>query len=145
MSDETLTRLERTLMRHEGVRLKPYKDSVGKLTIGVGRNLTDRGISEDEALHLFRNDIALHAAELYREFPWVVELDALRQEVLVNMAFNMGIPTLSQFRRTMGSIKEGNYELAASQMLESRWASQVGRRAVELSEMMRTGRYTLST
>ena len=134
-------RLKAVLIRHEGLRLKPYRDTVGKLTIGVGRNLDDRGITKDEALYLLSNDINIVESELDRELPWWRYLDDIRQEVLVNMAFNMGLPKLKKFKRFLSALEKGNYETAADEMLASRWAIQVGRRADELSRAMREGEY----
>lgn len=126
------------LQRHEGLRLKPYRDSVGKWTIGYGRNLDDRGISEDEAGFMLDNDIDQVVAELER-MPLYLSLDSVRQVVLANMAFNMGVPTLLEFRRMLGALARGEWNRAADEMLDSKWARQVGYRAVELSELMRTG------
>ena len=127
------------LTRDEGLRLKPYLDTVGKTTIGVGRNLTDVGISEDEADYLLRSDISRTVADLNRLLPWWSTLDDVRQRVLANMAFNMGAVGLSEFHQTLTAIQAGAYEAAASGMLHSLWARQVGPRALRLAEMMRTG------
>lgn len=126
------------LQHHEGLRLKAYRDTVGKLTIGYGRNLDDRGISEDEAGFMLDNDIDLVEAELER-MPLYLSVGPIRQVVLANMAFNMGVPTLLTFRRMLGALAERDWDRAAAEMLDSRWASQVGSRAVELAELMRRG------
>lgn len=133
-------RLSKILVRHEGIRLKPYKDSVGKLTIGVGRNLEDVGISEDEAYYMLQNDIDVAIDRLNRIFPQWIELDDVRQEVLINMSFNLG-NKLAKFKRFLRAVKEGNYEQASYEMLNSKWATQVGRRAKELAYAMRNGEY----
>jgi lysozyme len=130
--------IEAHLVRDEGLRLKPYRDTVGKLTVGVGRNLDDVGITEEEALHLLRNDIARVAQEC-QQFPWFGALDDVRQAVVLNMVFNLGITKFKGFHNTITSIARADYEDAASRMLQSRWANQVGNRAVRLAEMMRTG------
>ena len=127
------------LRRDEGTRAKPYLDTVGKLTIGVGRNLDDVGLSDDEIDYLLANDIKRVDADLDRNIPWWRDLDPVRQRVLQNMCFNMGITGLLGFKNTLGLIKRGDYGAAASAMLKSRWAAQVKRRAQRLSEMMRTG------
>ena len=127
------------LIRHEGLRLKPYTDTVGKLTIGVGRNLTDRGISKAEAMHLLDNDILEAQTAVVKALPWTVEIDRPRLEILMNMAFNLGIGGLLKFERFLAAVQEGSYELAAVEMLNSKWAKQVGQRADELASMMRTG------
>ena len=129
----------RQLRLHEGERLKPYRDTVGKLTIGVGRNLDDRGITREESAMLLANDIAAEERELLRALPWVATLDAVRQRVLLDMSFNMGLVGLLGFKRTLATIQAGEYQAAAMMMLDSRWAKQVGRRAERLSRMMATG------
>src|SRR5690554_4120050 len=127
-----MNKLEKTLARHEGLRLKPYRDTVGKLTIGYGRNLDDAGISEDEALVMMRNDIAVSRREL-SQYDWFRRLDESRQGVLINMRFNLGLPRLLTFRRMIAALDNGDYNKAADEMLDSRWAEQVGNRAVELA------------
>ncbi|MET0105703.1 MAG: glycoside hydrolase family protein [Sedimenticola sp.] len=127
------------LIQHEGLRLKPYRDSVGKLTIGVGRNLDDRGITESEALILLENDILTASYDLVAAFPFVLDMDNARYEVLVNMCFNMGITRLKGFKRMWRYLEVGNYTMAAYEMLDSRWAKQVGSRAEELAEIMEHG------
>ena len=127
------------LIVHEGLRLKPYRCSAGKLTIGIGRNLEDRGITEVEARYLCLNDIGVVEVELTRNFPRWLELSERRQMALADMAFNLGWPRLSGFRRMLLAIEAGDYEAAAAEMLDSRWAQQVGRRAETLARMMREG------
>ena len=136
-----VARLKKVLIRHEGLRLKPYRDTVGKLTIGVGRNLEDRGITKEEALFMLHNDIKAVIEELDRRIPWWRELDDIRQEVLVNMAFNLGVPRLMRFKRFLSALERRDYEKAAEEMLDSRWAEQVKRRAKELAYAMRHGKY----
>lgn len=130
----------RQLRLHEGERLKPYRDTVGKLTIGIGRNLDDRGITADESAMLLSNDIGDVERELQRALPWVTALDEVRQRVLLDMAFNMGVPGLLAFKKTLGAVQAGQYQQAATMMLDSRWAGQVGQRAERLSRMMATGK-----
>jgi lysozyme len=127
------------LKRDEGVRLKPYTDTVGKLTIGVGRNLADVGISDDECTALLQNDVARTVAALDKSLPWWRKLDPVRQRVLVNMAFNLGMTGLLTFKNTLAAVQGGSYAAAAAGMLASKWATQVGDRAERLAEMMRTG------
>ena len=131
--------LKRQLVEHEGNLRFPYKDKVGKLTIGVGRNLTDVGVTEAEAFMLLDNDIAVAKADLDRVLPWWTEMNDVRQRVLCDLGFNMGIARLRKFVRTLASMEAGNYKLAAKQMLESKWAGQVGKRAQRLARMMSTG------
>jgi lysozyme len=127
------------LKKHEGLRLKPYRCSAGKLTIGYGRNLDDVGISEEEAEMLLLNDLLTANIEVENRFVWFEDLDEVRKAVVVNMIFNLGIARFSAFKKTISLIEEGSYSEAAQEMLDSRWANQVGSRANELSEMMRTG------
>lgn len=127
------------LVRDEGLRAFPYTDTVGKLTIGVGRNLTDRGLSPDEVEYLLTKDIARCIAEVQLALPWTLKLDGVRQDVLTNMCFNLGIPGLLKFTNTLRHIKNGEYALAADAMLRSLWARQVGSRATRLATAMRTG------
>lgn len=138
MSD--LKRLTDELFVEEAVKLFPYTDSVGKLTIGVGRNLTDNGISREEALLLLSNDVGKVKAELSGDAVYS-RLDDVRQNVLMDMAFNMGLPRLSGFKLMWAALAEGDYATAAAQMLNSTWAKQVGPRAQRLAEMMRTGQW----
>jgi lysozyme len=134
-----IDRLITQLKVHEGVRDKVYLDTEGIETIGVGRNLRDRGLSEDEINYLLENDIRDFQAEVQSAWSWWEELDDVRQRVVVDMAFNMGFAGLAKFKKTLAHIEAGEYEEASSEMLNSRWAEQVGRRAHCLSDMMRTG------
>lgn len=126
------------LIRHEGLRLKPYKCTAGKLTIGVGRNLDDKGINEQEAMFLFSRDMGDAIKDADR-FEWFKKLDDVRQDVIVNMIFNMGHSRVSGFKKMIAAIQEGRYDRAAHEMLDSLWARQVGARSQELSKMMREG------
>lgn len=127
------------LRLHEGERLFPYKCTAGRLTIGVGRNLDDRGITAEESAYLLGNDIDDYWERLEIELPWVHDLDPVRQRVLLDMAFNLGIGGLLGFKMTLAAIRGKEYERAAAMMLQSRWATQVGQRAKRLSRMMFTG------
>jgi lysozyme len=127
------------LIKHEGIRYKPYRDTVGKLTIGVGRNLDDVGLSDDEVQYLLINDIKKVQDQLNQKLPWWSQLNPVRQKVLLDMAFNMGIDGLLGFKNTLGMIQRGDYAGAAQGMLASKWAKQVGKRAERLAKMMETG------
>jgi lysozyme len=131
--------LVRQIELHEGLRLKPYRCTAGKLTIGVGRNLEDRGITLSEARMLLANDLADVRNGLLNALPWVAQLDDVRQRVLIDMAFNLGLQGLLEFKRTLAAVQAGQYQQAATMMLQSRWAKQVGQRAERLSRMMVTG------
>ncbi len=134
-----LEAMKRELIRDEGLRLKPYHCTAGKLTIGVGRNLEANGITELEAEMLLAFDIERFGAQLDRAIPWWRGLDDVRQRVLLNMAFNLGTAKLMEFTNTLGNIRAGRWEAAAEGMLKSKWAGQVGARAVRLAKMMKTG------
>ena len=129
------------LVRHEGLRLKPYRCTAGKLTIGYGRNLDDCGISQTEAYLLLENDIQNCEKQLLDKIPEIYDaLDEVRKSVLLNLCFNLGIGGLLEFKNTLAFIAAGDWERAANGMLASKWAKQVGRRAIELSELMRKGK-----
>lgn len=127
------------LKRDEGIRLKPYRDSVGKMTIGVGRNLTDVGLSMDEAEIMLMNDVDRTIEDLDRALPWWRTLDEVRQRVLVNMGFNMGVAEIARWRNWHALIQSGQYDAAADAMLRTLWARQVGPRATRLADLMRRG------
>jgi lysozyme len=135
----------RELTRDEDLRLTVYRCPAGRLTIGIGRNLEDRGITAEEARYLARNDIAAVAAELDQQLPWWRELDEVRQRVILNMAFNLGVDGLLPggkkpgFPQTLELVRTGQYLEAAQAMLKTRWAKQVGARAQRLALMMRDG------
>ena len=141
MTDALMNRIKSQLVRHEGLRLKPYRCTAGKLTIGVGRNLDDCGISQKEAYALLDNDIRNCEQHLLEEIPLIYStLDEVRQSVLLNMCFNLGLKGLLGFNNTLTFIAAGDWERAANGMLASKWAKQVGLRAIELSETMRKGK-----
>jgi lysozyme len=150
------------LVKHEGVRLQVYQDTLGIDTIGVGRNLEDRGISKEEldeldiptidhvyeygiteadAMVLAENDVQIVEEELLRAHPCVEDLDAVRQLVLVDMAFNMGVPRLCKFVKMWNAIHEKKFDIASKEMLDSRWANQVKSRSVKLANAMHNGEF----
>lgn len=131
--------LQQQLLRDEGLRLKVYVDTVGKRTIGVGRNLDDVGITNSEALLLLDHDIDRAEQACVSVFPWFGDLDPVRQRVLINMTFNLGIGSLQTFTHTLEAVKDGRYKTAALAMVNSKWAQQVGARAVRLASMMESG------
>ena len=119
------------LKRHEGLRLKPYVDTVGRLTIGYGRNLDAKGISDAEAGILLGNDAAAAITDL--------EHFGARQAALVDLAFNVGKVGFRKFTRMIAAIEAGDFDRAAAELLDSSYARQVGRRADELAELLRLG------
>lgn len=135
-----MLKIEAQIMKHEGFRCFAYKCTAGKLTIGYGRNLEDRGITQDEARILLRNDIAECELDLYRIFGkplW--DLDDNRRYALIDMRFNLGAAGFRKFRRMIKAIKGGNFNCAAREMRDSMWYNQVGRRGIALYEMMLCG------
>ena len=139
-----------------------YQDTLGIDTIGIGRNLKDRGISKEEldeldiptidhvyeygiteadAMLLAENDVQIVEEELLRAHPCVEELDAVRQLVLVDMAFNMGVPRLCKFKKMWNAVHEKKFDIAAKEMLDSRWANQVKSRSVKLANAMHNGAF----
>lgn len=143
MTAQDRLRLRAAVKEAEGFRAQLYKDSLGFYTIGYGRLLDpEKGgrISTDEAEYLLSNDL-LKVERQCETLPMYLELSPARQAVLIEMAFNLGLEGLKGFKRTLRAIDEQDYAEAASHMLESKWATQVGRRAVRLAEQMKTGHW----
>lgn len=141
---DLIERLSVQLKRDEGVRATAYRDHLGFLTIGVGRLIDDRrggGLRDDEIDYLLRNDIADRRAALERSLPWFGRLDPVRQGVLLNMAFQLGVRGLLAFQHTLAMVEVGYYAEAAELMLDSKWARQTPKRAHRLAEQMRTGEW----
>jgi len=151
------------LIAHEGLRLQVYQDTLGIDTIGIGRNLEDRGITKEEldwmdipnmdavyeygiteadAMYLAKNDVQIVEEELVRAHPCVEDLDAVRQLVLVDMAFNMGVPRLNKFKKMWAAVHENKFDIAAKEMLDSRWAIQVKSRSTKLAHAMHHGEFS---
>lgn len=140
-SDVMLDGLKRMTKEFEGCRLKPYKCTAGKLTIGYGRNLDDVGISQAEANMMFEADFARaesDARKICEEFGIDVNnLIEQRFYVLTDMCFNLGYGGLKKFKGMLTALKKGLYDDAANHMLDSLWAKQVGNRATQLAALMR--------
>ena len=132
-----MERLKSTLVRHEGEKLTMYKCSMGYNTIGVGHNLDSKPISERVSRLMLEDDIEDAVADCKRNISFFDDLDANCQEALVNLCFNMGIKTLLQFKRTLTYLRHGQREKAANELLDSRYATQVGYRAVEVAAMIK--------
>lgn len=145
------TSLKAALYRDEGVRLKPYLDccgkpwrdctckTKGKLTLGVGRNIDDVGISIGESDTMLDNDITRASAAVYRHLTWIMNLDEVRREALINLAFNVGVAGLLGFTRMLTALERGDYETAARELLDSKYRKQVLTRAERLAEQIRSG------
>ena len=123
-----MTPLAKTILQeHEGKRLMPYVDTEGKATIGWGRNLTDVGISYDEALYLFNNDVVRAENECYTHFSWFYALDEVRREVITMLCFNLGINGLLGFKLMLKAIEAHDWSQAAWELSNSQWKTQVGK------------------
>ena len=134
------TSLRDQLVRDEGVKFSAYQDSLGYWTIGIGRLIDARKggrITLHEAMMLLDHDIARVESEVCARWAWFADLDHARQDVILNMAFNLGTDGLAKFKTTLGHVAAGRYAEAATAMLHSRWATQVGERAQRLAKVMR--------
>jgi lysozyme len=127
------------IMVDEGERLRLYKCSAGKWTIGYGRNVEDRGITKAEALYLLENDITQAEFDASVLFPSFARLSDNRKAVLVNMALNLGRDRLAGFKDFRQAVEAGAWEQAAAEMLDSKWAKQTGNRAIRLAKQMKEG------
>lgn len=134
-----MSELEQQLIRHEGLRDKPYEDSVGVLTIGVGHNMETHPVAQDIIMRWLREDIEEAKNGLFQSFPFVATVERVRQEVFINMSFNLGITRLRGFKKMWAAVERGDWEIAAKEMIDSKWARQVGKRATELAEQLHTG------
>lgn len=126
---------EDMLIRHEGVKATPYIDSLGVQTLGIGHNL-HKPLTHAAIMQIFRDDVAEARNDCLHAFPWFSDLDEARQWVLVNMCFNMGLTRLQGFYKFLNAVQSGDYQTAATEMLDSLWARQVKRRATELAAIM---------
>ncbi len=131
--------IEKQLIGHEGLEQKVYRCPAGKLTIGVGRNLEDKGITEEEALFLLKNDIAECEEDLRSIFSEYDALDESRQRVLIDMRFNLGPSRFRLFKKMIAAVKGKDFSRAAGEMKDSNWYRQVGKRAETLAKMMEAG------
>lgn len=143
--------LREQLGRDEGTRLKPYLDCCGKpwrecvckrkgnLTIGTGRNLDAKGISMAENDMLLANDERDHTAEVVARIPWSYQLDPIRFEAVVNLAFNCGIERLLTFKKMLAALEAQQWGVASKELLDSKYIEQVGLRAERLARQLLTG------
>lgn len=138
MMPEAKQKLKGLLFLHEKYRQFPYTDSTGHLTIGIGRNLVDRGISTSEAFYLLDDDIFYFNNKLNHYLSFFGTLSENRQIVLIDMCFNLGIQALLGFKEMISALESHDYDRVAQEMLDSKWAEQVGDRAILLAEIMRT-------
>jgi lysozyme len=136
----TLALTKQIVLEHEGERLKPYTCTAGKLTIGVGRNLTDRGISEDESRFLFTNDLK-ETLEFLSRKPYWDDLTPCRQAALADLAFCVGASRFDLFKRLHAALLEHDYKKAAVEILDSKFAEQTGTRAMDLADLLSPPKY----
>jgi lysozyme len=134
-------RLAADLTVDEAKRPRMYLDTEGNWTAGVGRNLSARAFSEDEIALMLQNDIRIAEKDLDRVLPWWRQMSEARQNVLANMCFNLGITRLLKFVQALDFMRANRYDAAAQEMLDSKWAKQVGARAVRLAATMRKGEF----
>jgi lysozyme len=139
MSPEGKTKLRQLLVNHESFKQFPYTDSTGNLTVGIGRNLITRGISNTEAFYLLDDDIMYFSDKLNHFMPFFHTMNENRQIALIDMAFNLGIQGILNFTNMILALESHDYERAAREMLDSKWADQVGERATTLANIVRTG------
>ena len=132
---------KRQLIRHEGIRYLPYTDTTGHMTIGIGHNL-GVPLSDAAVQMILHDDIVNVVLELAGTEPWILSLNSARRDALINMAFNLGVPGLRKFKRMLAAAKSGDWSRAAIEGMDSRWARQVGGRAIELMTQLETGEQT---
>lgn len=126
---------EDMLIRHEGMRATPYIDSLGVQTIGIGHNL-HKPLSHAAILQIFKDDVNEAKNDCLHAFPWFADLSEPRQWVLINMCFNLGLTKLQGFYKFLAAVERGDYDTAATEMLDSLWSKQVKKRAQELAALM---------
>lgn len=131
--------LVKSVKEGEGLRLKPYRCTAGKLSVGYGRNLDDVGITESEADYLLLNDLD-RAEKDAQKLPGYDKCSQIRRDVLIEMVFNLGLPRVLGFRKMLAAISNGDYKEAAAQMLDSKWHTDVGNRADRLAWRMENDR-----
>lgn len=125
------------IIEHEKLALKMYKCTAGKWTIGVGRNIQDRGLSESEAMFLFQNDLS-DAIQYCSRYPWFKDLSEVRQAACLDLMFNLGPERFSHFRNFIQAMHLKQYAWAAAELVDSKWFTQVGRRGPRIASMIRS-------
>ncbi len=138
-----MSKLVEMIKRHEGVKSKVYLCSAGYETIGVGRNISESGLglSDDEIEYLLANDIARVKSELADTYFWFNGINEARQDAMIDMCFNLGLTRLRGFVKALEAMSREQFDIAADEFMDSRWASQVGTRAIRVTEMIRSGEY----
>ncbi len=139
--------LAQMLEAEEGRVSYAYPDSLGYLTIGIGRLIDKRKggrLTDREIDYLLANDIAEKTAEVLKSLPWIMQLDEARRAVLLGMAFQMGTAGLLGFKNTLELVRTGEYKAAGRGMMQSRWAEQTPTRAQRMAQQMETGLWVLA-
>ena len=146
--EENMEKLIATLKRHEGVKTHAYRDSLGILTIGCGRNINNStkhkgiGLTIDEIEYMLQNDIERTIKELSREYPWFNDMEeGARRDAIINMHFNLGRSRFAGFKKALIHMENGSHNKAATEFLDSRWAKQVKGRSLEVTDMIKTNTY----
>ena len=128
--------LMKDLINDEGLKLKLYRDTVGKMTVGVGRNIEDRGISEDEAMYMLGNDISIVLRDLDAVIPEWRTLDEPRARALANMCFQLGRVRFCQFTKMIDAIRKHDFAEAGREARDSLWYKQVPSRAERVIKLL---------
>ena len=138
-----MSQLVEMIKRHEGVKSKVYLCSAGYETIGVGRNISESGLglSDDEIDYLLQNDIQRVKEELKETYFWFVALNEARQDAMIDICFNLGLTRLRGFVKALEAMSREQFDVAAEEFMDSKWAQQVGTRAIRVTEMIRGGEY----
>lgn len=133
-------KLTASIQRHEGYRQFPYKDSTGHLTIGYGRNLSNVGVSDDEATYLLQCDINKVVSTAQTQ-PWWINVrgNDARTRAFLEICFNVGFGALEGFSKALDAAMQSDWLTCASEFLNSVWARQVGQRAITLTQMIANG------
>lgn len=138
MQTDMKTKLRQLLIRHEDYELHPYTDTVGKITIGIGRNLTDRGILPTEVDMMFDHDVDYFYNFLLDHFSWVAKLNEARQIALIDLCF-IGTKKFLEFTKMISAFEREDYLMASQEILDSKYATEVGQRARDLAHIIETG------
>ena len=129
--------LREDLIAEEGIRLKPYLCPAGKTTIGVGRNLDDVGITQDEAMEMLDNDIDRVKAQLAKALPWLETKSPDVQRAIANMTFQMGLGGVLKFQKMLAALQARDYNAARREALNSTWAKQTPQRAKRVTDLFK--------
>lgn len=133
-----LTKLSNQLIKHEGLKQFPYRDTVGKLTIGVGHNLDDKGLTQTQIRSILMDDLTDTVNFLNFKLPWLKDLDDVRQRAIANMTFDL-MGKILEFKHMLAALQARDWVTASDELLNSTFAKQTGQRARDLAKMLLTG------